>query len=169
MTVNTPSQRPPDPEELEGILPSHPRSAARQLAMQLLYQLDVQRGENLDQVERFLLEHARDAKTRSLAAQWSREAWRNIAALDEHIRQTATNWNLMRISAVDRAILRLSVYHLLYCPDIPPKVVINEGLELAKRFSTAQAPGFINGVLDAMRRRLHPDAAGGEPEVQSTD
>jgi N utilization substance protein B len=54
---------------------------------------------------------------------------------------------------VDRSILRLSVYQLLFCPDIPPKVVINEAIELAKKYSTEKSPGFVNGVLDAILKK----------------
>ena len=58
------------------------------------------------------------------------------------------------LSPVDKSILRLSVYHLKFCPDIPPKVVINEAIELAKKFSSDKSPGFVNGVLDAVLKKI---------------
>ena len=145
-------------------LPAHPRSAARQLAMQLLYQLDAQKGRNLDRIDAFLLENAPlDTKTRSLATTWTRDAWKHINTIDEHIRRAAINWDFHRIAAVDRAIIRLAAYHLLYTPDIPPRVTINEAIELAKRFSTAQGPSFVNGVLDSLLTALNPTAKPDTP------
>jgi N utilization substance protein B len=62
--------------------------------------------------------------------------------------------NGQRLSPVDKSILRLSVYQLKFCTDIPPKVVINEAIELAKKYSTDKSPAFVNGVLDAVLRKI---------------
>jgi len=66
------------------------------------------------------------------------------------IDDSTIKWEFTRLSPVDKSILRLAVYQLKFCPDIPPKVVINEAIELAKKFSTDKSPGFVNGVLDAV-------------------
>ena len=143
------------PDDLEGFeAPADPRRFARQLALQFLYQLEIQNGQNLDQMERFLAEYCPDPAVRQTAGAFIRGAWQMKDSLDEHIRRTCENWDLSRISLVDRSNLRLAVYQLIACPEIPPKAVINEAVELAKTFGTAQAPAFVNGILDAIRKHL---------------
>ena len=95
-----------------------------------------------------------DDVVRKLASDWTNGTWENLAQCDELISDTIIKWQLSRLSTVDRGILRLSVYQLKFCPDIPPKVVINEAIELAKKFSTAQSSSFVNGVLDAVLKKL---------------
>ncbi|MCK5269139.1 MAG: transcription antitermination factor NusB [Sedimentisphaerales bacterium] len=129
---------------------SDPRSLARQTAVQFLHQLVVQDGRCLDEVNLFLNEFAPNLQSRSLAREWIRGTWQHLEQIDQLICRASTNWEPSRISLVDRNNLRLAIYQLLYCPDIPPKVVINEAIELARLFSTAQAPAFVNGVLDAI-------------------
>jgi N utilization substance protein B len=80
---------------------------------------------------------------------------RHREALDVLIQQHSKNWRLNRMSLVDRNILRIGVFELSYCPDIPGKVAINEAIELAKKFSTDDAVSFINGVLDAVLKEIH--------------
>ena len=131
------------------------RHRARQVAMQFLYQLDVQKGGSLEQLEDFLKEYGSEEQDRRLAREWINGSWKNIGQIDQLIESFSSNWQLNRISLVDRSNMRLAVYQLLYCPDVPAKVVINEAVELAKEFSTAGAPGFINGILDAIYRSIH--------------
>ena len=137
---------------------SDPRSLARQAAVQCLHQLVVQSGRCLDQVDLFLSEFAPNLQSRSLARQWILGTWQHLEQIDQLICQASTNWEPDRISLVDRNNLRLAVYQLLYCPDIPPKVVINEAIELARLFSAAQAPAFVNGVLDAIYHKIKEES-----------
>jgi len=130
------------------------RTRARELAMQALYQLDVLGDYFLGQLEQFLRENAEDDQVYALADEWSRKSWENLETCDELIRTAAIKWELARLSSVDRSILRLSAYQLRFCPDIPGKVVINEAIEIAKKYSSRQSPRFVNGVLDAILRRL---------------
>lgn len=130
------------------------RTRARELAMQALYQLDVLGDYFLDQLNRFLKENADDDVVRDMADEWSRGAWENLPACDELIKSAAVKWELSRLSSVDRSILRLSAYQLRFCNDIPGKVVINEAIEIAKKYSSEQSPRFVNGVLDAILRKL---------------
>jgi len=130
------------------------RHDARVLSLQFIHQLEVQKGANLGLMDFFLKEHTPDEKTRELARKWIRGIWQNLDSVDQKIRQVSRNWDFSRISPVDRSNLRLAVYQLLYCLDVPHKVVINEAVELAKKFSTAQAPGFVNGVLDTIRKNV---------------
>ncbi|MCX7661338.1 MAG: transcription antitermination factor NusB, partial [Candidatus Omnitrophica bacterium] len=76
----------------------------------------------------------------------------NQEIIDEKISSYATNWQLNRMPVVDRNILRMGCFELLFCKDIPPKVSINEAVELAKKFSTEEAPKFINGILDKIKK-----------------
>ena len=130
------------------------RTRARELAMQGLYQLDVQGPELLERLGEFFTENEPDASVRKLALGWSKGTWENLAQCDELIVTSTIKWKLSRLSPVDKSILRLAVYQLKFCPDIPPKVVINEAIELAKSFSTAQSSAFVNGVLDAVLKKL---------------
>jgi transcription antitermination factor NusB len=127
---------------------------ARELAMQAMYQLDVQGDDYLDQMEIFLKENCSDDMVFELANTWSRQAWKNLTICDGLIKQAAIKWELSRLSSVDRSILRLATYQLKFCPDIPGKVVINEAIEIAKKYSGQQSPGFVNGVLDAILKKL---------------
>lgn len=121
--------------------------------MQGLYQLDVQGSGLLGGLDRFFRENSSDGLVRKLAMAWTKGTWDNLTRCDELISAAAVKWNLSRLCSVDRSILRLSVYQLEFCSDIPPKVVINEAIELAKKFSTAQSPSFVNGVLDAILKK----------------
>jgi N utilization substance protein B len=78
----------------------------------------------------------------------------SLTAVDPLIAQAAEHWRLSRMAIVDRLILRLAVYEFLHRPETPRKVIINEALELARKFSTDEAVRFINGVLDAIRKKL---------------
>ncbi len=130
------------------------RTRARELAMQSLYQLDVQGNEYLGQLGTFLRENSEDDVILEMADKWSRKTWENLEACDGLIKAAAVKWELGRLSQVDRSILRLSAYQLKFCPDIPGKVVINEAIELAKKYGAEQSPRFVNGVLDAIFRKL---------------
>ena len=79
----------------------------------------------------------------------------HLAELDEMIREQAENWRLERMSAVDRNVLRLAVYELLYEGDVPKLVVLDEAIELAKRFGSEQSGRFVNGLLDGLLRSQH--------------
>ena len=115
-----------------------PRTKARQLAMQALFQLDVQGPSLLPDLDGFFREFREyipdnltvrdDLIVRKLASDWTRGAWANLVICDNLISGAALKWKLSRLSQVDKSILRLAVYHLNFCPDIPPKVTINEAI-----------------------------------------
>jgi len=130
------------------------RTRARELALQALYQLDVQGSELLGRLGELFLEADADDFVRQLASDWTKGTWQNLAQCDELIADSTIRWRFSRISPVDKGILRLAVYQLKFCPDIPPKVVINEAIELAKKFSTDKSGPFVNGVLDAVLKKL---------------
>ncbi len=130
------------------------RTRARGLAMQALYQLDVQGPDLLELLGQFFVENESDDSVRRLAWDWTKGTWENLARCDELIADSTIKWQISRLSLVDKSILRLSVYQLRFCPDVPPRVVINEAIELAKKFSSDKSPSFVNGVLDAVLRKL---------------
>ena len=130
------------------------RSKARELAMQGLYQLDIQGQDLLGRLGEFFKENEANESTCKLAFEWTKKTWENMDACDEMITASTIKWKMSRLSFVDKSILRLAVYQLKFCNDIPPKVVINEAIELAKKFSTANSGAFVNGVLDAVLKKI---------------
>jgi len=130
------------------------RTRARELAMQALYQLDMQGPDVFELLGQFFTEADADDFVRKLASDWTRGTWENLKQCDELIVASTIKWQFTRLSPVDKSILRLAVYQLKFCPDVPPKVVLNEAIELAKKFSTDKSPAFVNGVLDAVFKKL---------------
>ena len=130
------------------------RTRARELTIQTLYQLDVQGPDVLKFLDEFFAETDEEDFVRKLASEWIKGTWENLQQCDEPIIESTIKWQFSRLSPVDKSILRLSVYQFKFCPDIPPKVVINEAIELAKKFSTDKSPGFVNGVLDAILKKI---------------
>jgi len=130
------------------------RTRARELTIQALYQLDIQGPDVLEQLRCFFRESDSDDFVLDIAWEWLNGTWENLQQCDELITGSTIKWQFTRLSPVDKSILRLSVYQLKFCSEIPPKVVINEAIELAKKYSTDKSPGFVNGVLDAVLRKL---------------
>jgi len=127
------------------------RRKAREFALQMLFQWEIGRQAPA-RVEAGFWKNARAEKTtRAFANQLFEGAVAESAAVDELITRHSTNWRLDRMAAIDRAVLRLAVAELRSGTS-PPKVVINEALELAKKFSSEEAAPFINGILDAIHK-----------------
>ncbi|AQT67029.1 putative N utilization substance protein B [Anaerohalosphaera lusitana] len=125
--------------------------------MQAIYQLDVQGDDFLGGLELFLKQESDDDMVFTLARDWARGTWEHLPTCDDLIRKAALKWDLSRLSVVDRSILRLSVYQIRYCSEIPGKVVINEAIEIAKKYSGDQSPRFVNGVLDAVLKKIRDE------------
>lgn len=129
------------------------RHKSREFALQMLFEWDMARQEPA-RVEKTFWKSARAAaSTREFANELFEGTVKQASALDELIAKFAENWRLERLAAIDRNILRLATYELR-TGSTPAKVVIDEALELAKKFSSAEAPAFLNGVLDAARKKL---------------
>ena len=129
------------------------RTQAREVALQLLYQLDVQGDDVAETLEQGAARQgADDEEVRSFALDLVRGTTEARAELDEVIAAAAQNWEIRRMAIVDRNILRMAVYEMLHVSEIPAKVSINEAIELGKRYSTQQSGSFINGILDRIRR-----------------
>ncbi len=134
------------------------RTRGREIALQVLYQTEQNPGLAPQEIRRFVDRRLRgDKKLCEFAEALIAGVHANQPRIDELISTVAENWRLDRMAAIDRNILRLGAFELLYCTDVPTKVAINESLELAKRYSTAQSSRFVNGILDrlqAAERRL---------------
>lgn len=142
------------------------RRACREAALQALYQFDTLGEFSPDQLG-FFLAHFQsqaqldeeDEESRLVASQFCRDLVTgvagNIDAIDEALARASAHWSVSRMARVDRAILRLAAYEILFLDEIPSKVSINEAIEIAKRFSAPEAPTFINGVLDKLASQGH--------------
>ena len=136
------------------------RTKARECALQMLYQWDITR-EPMDRVTGLFWQvRTSTEETRAAAERLARGAQGDLARLDEEITRASHNWRFDRIAAIDKNILRLAVYELLREPGTPSSVVIDEAVELAKRFSAADSPPFVNGILDAIKARVRNEPAG---------
>ena len=126
------------------------RSRAREVALQVLYQIEQNPGLSQPAVDRFLSKRLVDANLCDFARGLVSGVRSNGPAIDAMITEVAENWRLDRMAAIDRNILRLGAFEMLFDSDVPPKVAINEALEIAKRYSTAQSSRFVNGILDRL-------------------
>lgn len=131
------------------------RRKAREFALQLLFSLDFS-GEVLawDSFRDFWAAADAPKETAAFARELVTGTWQHRDEIDRIIGEIASNWSLDRITAVDRNILRLGVFELLFRDDIPPSVSINEALEIAKKFSSIDSASFINGILDQVAKMV---------------
>jgi N utilization substance protein B len=127
------------------------RTRGREIALQVLYQIEQNPGQGAGEVDRFIARRLREPKLCDFAHGLVNGVLEHQPRIDALISEVAENWRLDRMAAIDRNILRLGAYELLYCDDVPAKVAINEALELAKRYSTAQSSRFVNGILDRLQ------------------
>ncbi len=136
-----------------------PRHRAREAALQILYQWDVGRGEVDRAVDTFFTHQWPNAdppsdELRAFASTLARDAVERLEEVDALIAETAAHWRPERMAVLDRLILRMAACELLRDPETPRAVVINEALELARTFSTEESVKFINGMLDAIRKKI---------------
>lgn len=132
------------------------RTQAREIALQFLYMLDLRHGEGKEEFDRFARESSKEEETLEFAKRLVDGVQEEKISLDEKIQGAAKNWQLSRMAVIDRNILRIAVYEILRCQDVPPKVAINEAIDLGKKFSTEHSGAFINGVLDKIRADFAP-------------
>lgn len=136
------------------------RRRARGYALQLLYWLDLNGDDPVDDaVRRFwdTFEVKDDPDAVGFASQLTRATRDALPELDEIVQTASRNWRLDRMSRVDRNILRLATWELRSAPEVPVRVVINEAVELAKRFGAAESPAFVNGILDRIAHQVRPE------------
>ncbi len=135
------------------------RTQAREYALQILYQIDVRK----DPEDKILVDFWKNIETEPEVSDFAAKivigTIRNKKKIDEMITKYASNWKLSRMAVIDRNVLRLAAYELLFCEDIPPKVSINEAVDLAKKFGDTESGKFVNGILDKINKQ---EAAGGK-------
>jgi transcription antitermination factor NusB len=131
------------------------RRLAREIALAFLYQWDLRGEEVLPELDDLLLRDRRPPEVAEYAKELVRGTIEHRTEIDGRISEAAENWRIERMAVVDRNVLRMGVFEMdKKRDDVPPKVVINEAIELAKRFSTDQSGAFVNGILDRVRRGL---------------
>ena len=139
------------------------RSRAREVVLQLLYQHDLNPGVARPAIQTFVRERLRDPGVEPFTLALYDGVLAQQVDLDRHISQAADNWRLARMAVIDRNVLRLGAWELLFTPETPAAAVLNEAIELARSYGSSESPSFVNGVLDKLRRRLERSSSGSPP------
>ena len=129
------------------------RRDAREAAVQYLYQKELQGDVNDAGLEEFYKIRGVSPSARRFCDELLRGWASHANEIDETIRRHSQNFEFQRLSAVDRNVLRIACHEILHCPDMPPAVAINEAIEIAKKYSTADSGRFVNGVLDSILKK----------------
>jgi len=134
------------------------RRKGRELALQVLFQWDIHRG-TTGWVDGFWAQNPVHEEARTFADRLIEGVMKQVGALDALIGRYAEHWTVSRMAHIDRTVLRMAVYELLYLPDIPARVTLNEAIDIVKRFGDEQSGAFVNGILDHILRE--------EPRLQA--
>jgi len=132
------------------------RTKSREYALQILYQIDLTHADPQQTLQDFWVYHPVTPDVREFAVQLAQGVLSHSEDIDRLIAAHANNWEIHRMAVVDRNILRLGVYELLHEADVPPKVCLNEAVELAKRFGDEESGRFVNGILDTIHKTHTP-------------
>lgn len=124
------------------------RRRARELAVQVLFHIEYNQGDPEEAFELVCTHFESPESVRPFSMDLVKGVVKHRAEIDSRIRKASRNWRLERMSRVDRSVLRLATYEIIFREDIPPKVSIDEAVELGKKFGTDESPAFINGILD---------------------
>lgn len=130
------------------------RTIAREFALQILYQLDITRDTSEAALDNFWSARSAEeieSELKEFASKLVKGVVLHLDEIDKKISQYAANWQLKRMAVVDRNIMRMGSFEIIYCDDIPPKVSINEAVDLAKKFSGIEAGKFVNAILDKVK------------------
>src|SRR5262245_8815701 len=136
--------------------PIRRRTRAREIAMQVLFQFDLRGPGYAEELGKTLRELCADesegqSDVLEFAARLVEGTLAHREEIDQRLQSVTRNWDLRRMANVDRNVLRMAMHELMFCQDVPPKVAINEAIELGKKYSTANSGGFVNGILDRIR------------------
>ena len=140
------------------------RKKSRELALQVLYQMDVCKGDGEELFIRFWQHFTPSDELKDFSHKIVQGVCEHRDEIDALIEKHSEHWRLARMTIVDRNILRSAVYELLCCSDVPTKVVLNEAIELGKKFGSEKSPPFINGILDKVSQKINRP----HPAEQST-
>lgn len=131
------------------------RTSSREAALQMLFALEAAGSPPVERViASFWRETPGDPEGREYADAVVRGVAEELEAVDEKIRKASTNWRLERMARVDRNLLRIGTWELMRCKDVPRPVVLDEAVELAKRFGSEESSSFVNGVLDRVAEEV---------------
>ncbi len=129
------------------------RTKARECALKVLYQIDITNDDCNDSLRAFwAAESGTEETVKEFATQLVKSVKDNIKEIDKVISKYATNWQIERMAVVDRNILRIATFEILSLSDIPPKVSINEAVDIAKKYGDTNSGKFVNGILDKISR-----------------
>lgn len=141
------------------------RSRARETALQILYQDDLNPGLDPSAAGQFVASHSGESEPGRLAEQLVHGVLQHRSELDSRLGDAAEHWSLERMAAIDRNVLRLGAYELLYT-ETPDRVAVDEAIELAKKYGSGQSAAFVNGILD---RLMHAADRAPAPSQQSAE
>jgi N utilization substance protein B len=134
------------------------RRFSRELVIQFLYLTEMNDGDIAHQLEAFWENNPnKDESVQTFTEDILNNIFEHKKEIDAQLEKYSDNWTLSRMTVIDRNLLRMAASELMYSKTVPPKVVIDEALEIAKRFGTADSPHFINGILDRILKELKPD------------
>ncbi|MCK4468637.1 MAG: transcription antitermination factor NusB [Desulfobacterales bacterium] len=133
------------------------RRRSRELAMQALFHMDMSKNDSQEMVELFCDNFIHSKNIPPFFLKLVNGVIGTRSEIDSVIERFSSNWKISRMSCVDRNVIRLAVYELLFCDDIPPKVSINEAIDIGKKFGTEESGAFINGILDSIRIALEKE------------
>ena len=130
------------------------RRKSRELALQILFELDTNQSDVQKAIDQFWKNFDYPEDLREFSERLVEGVAEHREEIDRLIGKHAKNWRLSRIDRVDRNIMRAAIFELAHCPDIPPKVAINEAIELSKKFGSEKSSSFINGILDKIAQEI---------------
>ena len=131
------------------------RTVSREHALKILYAMDIRDEGSKECISDYFENHPEeDKEIYNFAVTIASDVSKHMKAIDKTITKYASNWTMKRMAVIDRNVLRLSTYELLYDDTIPPKVSINEGIELAKKFGDQNSGKFVNGILDRIKKEI---------------
>ena len=143
------------------------RRKSRELAMQVLFYIDMSQNDSNELLDRFCENFKPSTKVLSFFLKLVKGVLETRSDIDKIIERFSDNWKLSRMSCVDRNVMRIAVYELLCCNDIPYKVSINEAIDVGKKFGTEESGAFINGILDSIRTALENEDIKIEIDIQT--
>jgi N utilization substance protein B len=145
------------------------RRQARELAMQALFYMDIRKDASEETLENFYGCFCSSKKSKPFFRKLVNGVLETKDQIDALVERFSQNWNISRMSCVDRNVMRIAVYEMLYCDDIPPKVSINEAVDIGKKFGTQESGAFINGIMDSIREALLEEGTLQKTDVARVD
>lgn len=142
------------------------RRRARELAMQALFYMDIRNNFSEELVERFCQNFLLSPKTMPFFLKLVNGVLATTPEINALIERFSKNWKIQRMSFVDRNVMRIAVYELLYCADIPSKVSINEAVDVGKKFGSEESGAFINGIIDSIRMAMDTGVIAAKEETE---